>query len=102
MNIENEHNRIWVLNDFGAFGPINPDSVDNQSVYMFTKAEARRILKKGYGRVEYTTMKVGTFSPYFTGAQSAYVVIKARSIRFGCQVWKGKNATAFREWAFSK
>ena len=49
-------------------------SVVQSSVYMFTKAEASDFTK-GYGRVEYTTMKVGTFVLYFTGAKSAYVVI---------------------------
>ena len=102
MDIENSSGGTWTLNDFGAFGPVIPGGGVKQSVYMFTKAEARRILKKGYGRVEYTTLRVGTFASYFAGRQSTYVIIKARSIRFGCQVWKGRNATAFRKWAFSK
>jgi hypothetical protein len=104
MEILNIGFDTWTLNSFGAYGPYRTTS-PSESVYMFTKAEARRIIKQGSGRLKYTVLRRGlgsSYHPNFDNGNTTGVTIAARSIRFGCQRWDGVNAKKLRQWALSK
>ena len=96
--IVNNTGEKWVLNSFGAYGP------EASAVYFFTKEEAKRVIKsKRKTRLVYTIICQKNGVVWVADARKAFVVIRARSIQFGCQWFEGLEDTAtLRTWALDK
>ena len=99
LEIKNNNDGVWILTPFGAYGP-NFSS----AVYLFTREEARRVLKSRSKSVklQYTVMQSVNGFPNIDGDMFARVYVESRSIQFGCQMWVGADASKLRKWALAE